>query len=185
VSVLLRRGVQATQVSQIVREAGVSRGTFYKHFDSKRQLVAAAARELLDRMLPRLPRAPALGTRADLEAALAAVHRHVLSAAAKERATARLLLVGGAASEPAAARILAAHEESWRRLVTTLLVRARAARLLRDGTDLALSASVVVGSVQHVLRTRILRAGGELDAEPDCEALATGLARLHTCALAT
>jgi AcrR family transcriptional regulator len=180
VRVLLRRGVQGTQVSHVVREAGVSRGTFYKHFDSKRHLVGAAARELLDRMLPRFPRPPALSTRADFEAALTALHRHVLSAAAKERATARLILVGGGGAEPTAARWIATHEESWRRLVATIVARARAARLVRDGIDPSLAIAMIVGSVQHVLRTSVLRRAGD----PDCDALALGLARLHANALA-
>jgi AcrR family transcriptional regulator len=175
VTVLLRRGVQGTQVSNIVREAGVSRGTFYRHFDSKRHLLGAAARELLDRILPRFPKPPPLSTRRDLESALSTMHRQALSAALAERDSARLILSGGAAAEPAAARWMASHEESWRRLVSTLLARARTARLLRDDVDPALATSVVVGGVQHVLRSAVLGRGGDRDGAT----LAADLARLQ------
>ena len=179
VRVLLRRGVHATHVGHVVREAGVSRGTFYKHFDSKRQLVGVAAREVLDRVLPRVPEPPALERRADLEAALAAMHTHVLRAVAAEPAAARLVFLGGAAAEPAAARWIASHEQAWRHLVATLLRRARAAGFLREGVEPSLAAAVVVGSVLHVLRTELLR---RPDADPD--ALAAALARLHADAVA-
>lgn len=175
--VLLRRGVAATQVSDIVREAGVSRGTFYKQFDSKRHALGVAARELLDRMLPTMPRAEAPTTRAELEAALRALHAHVLRAALADRELARLVLVGGAGAEPEAARWIAAHEEAWRRLVGKLLSRARSAKVLRDGVDLGLAETLVIGSVQHALRTAVR------DRTGDADELAAGLARLHTDAV--
>ena len=176
---LLRRGVHATHVAHVVREAGVSRGTFYKHFDSKRQLVGAAARELLDRVLPRVPEPAAMEGRTDLEATLAAMHAHVFRGVAAEPAAARLVFLGGASAEPAAARWIASHEQAWRNLVATFLRRARTAGLLREGVDPVLAATLVVGSVLHVLRTELLR---RPDADP--ATLAAALARLHTDAVA-
>lgn len=178
VRVLVRRGVARTQVSDIVREAGVSRGTFYKQFDSKRHALGVAARELLDRMLPALPRLAAVTTRDELEAALSTLHAHVLSAALADRDVARLVLVGGAGNEPEAARFIAAHEEAWRRLVGKLLSRARTAKLLRDGVDATLATSMIVGGVQHVLRATARAGSG------DAATLAAALARLHVNAIA-
>lgn len=175
--VLVRRGVARTQITHIVREARVSRGTFYKHFDSKRHALGIAAREFLDRMLPALPRLPTVASRADLEGALRALHAHVLGAALSDRAVAQLVLFGGAAHEPEALRFLAAHEAAWRRLVGQLLSRARAARLLREGVDLPLATSMVVGSVQHVLREEARARRG------DPVEVAAALARLHADAL--
>jgi AcrR family transcriptional regulator len=178
VRVLLRRGVQRTQVSHVVREARVSRGTFYRHFDSKRHMLGSAARELLDRMLPQVTAPGAVATRQELEAALRAMHDHVLSAALRERETARLVLIGGAASEPEAARWIAAHEDAWRRIVEKLLLRARGAKLLRDGVDVPLATSMILGSVQNVLRAAVR------NGKADAGALAASLARLHADALA-
>ena len=179
VRVILRKGLQATQVGDVVREAGVSRGTFYLHFESKGQLVAAAVRELLDRMLPRFPTPLALASRGDLEAALGELHRQTLAAADRERASARLVLLGGGGSEPAAARWLATHEESWKRVIERLLVRARTARLIREGVDVGFAADCIVGSVQRVMRAHVL-----LKREADVAALAHALARFHAEAIA-
>jgi AcrR family transcriptional regulator len=179
VRVIQRRGLQATQVGDVVREAGVSRGTFYLHFESKRHLIGAVTRELLDRMLPRFAAPAALHSWADLLSALRSLSLQALEAADRERAVARLVLVGGAGSDPAAARWLAAHEESWRRVVARVLGRARAARLLREAVDVAFVSECIVGSVQRILRAMVLRRG-----EVDCAALADALARFHTDAVA-
>jgi len=179
VRVIQRRGLPSAQVGEVVREAGVSRGTFYLHFESKRHLLGAVARELLDRMLPRFAVVPALRTRADLEAALAALSLQALEAANREKAVVRLVLSGGAGSDPAVARSLAAHEESWRSVVARVLLKARAAKLLREGLDVPFASECVVGSVQRVLRASVLRR-----AEADCPALAAALARFQTDAVA-
>jgi AcrR family transcriptional regulator len=166
-------------VGDVVREAGVSRGTFYLHFESKRHLLGAVARELLDRMLPRFANPPAPRTRADLEAALAAVSLQALEAASRERAVVRLVLSGGAGNDPTVARWIAAHEESWRRVVARVLSKARAAKVLREGLDVAFASECIVGSVQRVLRASVLRRS-----EADCSALAHALARFQTDAVA-
>jgi AcrR family transcriptional regulator len=123
--VMLRRGYAATQVSHVVREAGVSRGTFYRHFESKRQLLAALARDLLDRILPGFDRPPDVSSRDALAAALQSIARRAFETVARDRPIARHVLGGGAASEPAAIRRLAAHDATWRTLVERL-ARARA-----------------------------------------------------------
>jgi len=177
--VMLRRGYAATQVSHVVREAGVSRGTFYRHFESKRQLLAALARDLLDRILPGFDRPPDVSSRDALAAALQSIARRAFETVARDRPIARLVLVGGAASEPAAIRLLAAHDASWRTLVERLLARARAARVLEDGLDVGLAADLIVGGTQRVLRTTVLRAG-----PLNVEALASALAGLQVAAVA-
>lgn len=177
--VMLRRGYAATQVSHLVREAGVSRGTFYRHFESKRQLLAALARDLLDRILPGFDRPPDVGSREALTAAFEALARRAFETVARDRPIARLVLVGGAASEPAAVRLLAAHDASWRSLVFRMLGRARASRVLEEGIDLGLAADLIVGATQRVLRSTVLRAGSV-----DVAALAAALARLQVAAVA-
>src|SRR5204862_6485789 len=72
VKAFLRRGYLATKVKDVVREARVARGTFYLHFESKRQLLTAVARELLDRLPPRQPLPPPPRSRAGFEQALEA-----------------------------------------------------------------------------------------------------------------
>ena len=179
VRVIQRDGLQATQVGDVVREAGVSRGTFYLHFESKRQLVAAVVRELLDRMLPRFSAPTTFASRAELEAVLADLHLQALATADRERGPAKLVLLGGGGAEPSAARWLAAHEEAWKRLLEKVLARARAARLLREGLDLGFAADCIVGSVQRVMRVQVLRRR-----DADVPALAQALAKFHVDAVA-
>jgi len=191
--VMLRRGYAATQVSHVVREAGVSRGTFYRHFESKRQLLAALARDLLDRILPGFDRPPDVGSREALTSALESIARRAFETVARDRPVARLVLVGGAASEPAAIRLLAAHDASWRTLVERLLSRARAARVLDDGVDIGLAADLIVGATQRVLRSSVLRitvlgksgsSAASRTGPTDVAALAAALARLQVAAVA-
>ena len=55
--IFIEHGIVATSIDQIVEAAGVAKGTFYLHFDSKEQLLAALQRRFIDRF------------RADLQAA--------------------------------------------------------------------------------------------------------------------
>lgn len=178
--VFRRRGYAAATVTHVVKEAKVSRGTFYAHFDSKRRLLAALAGDLLDRILPRFPSTPVLGTRDDLLAALCASARIALEGVAREPVIARLVLGGGIGSEPAALRLLAAHDASWKRLVLALLQRARAAKLLRDGVDLDAAAELIVGSSERAVRALAMRAAPPASVEP----IAARLADLQAAAVA-
>lgn len=177
--VFRRRGYAGATVTHVAREAKVSRGTFYGQFDSKRRLLAALAGDLLDRVLPRFPAPPPLATRADLEAALSDLNRRAFSGVARETATARLVLGGGIGSESAAVRLLAAHDAGWRRLVESLLQRARAAKLLRDGVDPGAAAELIVASSQRAVRAIAFAAS----AAP-IEAVAARLADMQTAAIA-
>lgn len=160
--VFRRRGYASATVTDVVREAKVSRGTFYAHFDSKRRLVAAVAGDLLDRVLPRFPAPPAPSTRAELERVLGEMNRLAFEGVAREPVVARLVFGGGIGSEPAAVRLLAAHDAGWKRLTTSILQRARAAKLLREGLDLGLASDLVVASTQRLVRA--IAAGTETGA---------------------
>ncbi|WP_343995098.1 TetR/AcrR family transcriptional regulator [Nocardioides dubius] len=50
-TVFERKGFLDTRVSDIVREAGVSQGTFYTYFDTKEAIFTEAARATIDAML--------------------------------------------------------------------------------------------------------------------------------------
>ena len=45
------RGIEATSVSDVMADAGMTNGGFYKHFDSKDALVTAALRAAFDDMI--------------------------------------------------------------------------------------------------------------------------------------
>jgi AcrR family transcriptional regulator len=50
-AVFLRDGFHATLISDIVAEAGVGQGTFYRHFQSKREVFEALVERLVSRLL--------------------------------------------------------------------------------------------------------------------------------------
>src|ERR1700730_9902710 len=50
-NLFLRYGVKRTSLDQVVRDAGIAKGTLYLYFDSKGALFAAIAERLCDEML--------------------------------------------------------------------------------------------------------------------------------------
>ncbi len=172
--VLLRHGTAGTRVADVVRGARVSRGTFYRHFHSKRGLLGILARDLTDRLRPAFAVPEVVRTKDDLATAIEALHRATLEAIATERAGARLLFAAGTASEPGVVRAIATWEDQWRRLAAGLLKRAEDASLLRADADAALAAECWLASVLRVVRTRVVRNG----ASSDVSRLAASLARL-------
>jgi AcrR family transcriptional regulator len=178
VRTFLRRGYSAARVADLARDARVTRGTFYAHFESKRALLAAVARELADRLPSVAAPAAPLRTRDDLEAALFALHRGALEGFAASRGAALLLHGDGVAGEPSVSRALAAHDRAGKRAVAATLSAAKDAGLLRAGLSLPPAVDVVLGGVQRVVRTWVLP-----DERADVPALARTLARLHAAAL--
>ena len=170
--VFVRRGASATRVSDIVREAHVSRGTFYRHFESKRSLLGVLARELVDRLRPAWEAPTAVRTPADLERSLVALHGATLRAFHAERATARLLFGDLAIADPGVTRAVTAWEDAWRRDATALWSQARAGGCLRSGLDPAVAAECALGAILRIVRARVLR-----EAAPDLDALAAALSR--------
>jgi AcrR family transcriptional regulator len=159
-------------VRDVVREAHVSRGTFYRHFESKRGLLGVLARELVDRLRPSWEAPASVRAPADLERALAALHGATLRAFHAERATARLLFGETAVADPGVARAVASWEDGWRREATALWARARAGGCLPPGLDPAVAAECALGALLRIVRTRVLR-----DPAPDLDGLAAALAR--------
>ena len=178
VRTFLRRGVGAARVADLARDARVTRGTFYAHFESKRVLLAAVARELAERLPSGAAPAAPLKTRDDLEAALATLHRTALEGFAASRGAARLLYGDAVAGEPGVARALAAHDRGWKRAVAATVTAAKDAGLLRPAVALPLAVDLVLGGVQRVVKTTVLP-----DERADVPALARSLARLHVAAL--
>ena len=50
-TVFARQGVEGSAIDEVIRTAGVSRGTFYNYFRSTEELLAAVAQEVSDQML--------------------------------------------------------------------------------------------------------------------------------------
>jgi len=90
---MARKGYAATSVSEVLREAGVSRETFYEQFSSKEDCFMAAFEAAVESMLVAMGEA-----RGDFSRAL----RSYLDALAADPAFARMLLIEVYAAGPAA-----------------------------------------------------------------------------------
>jgi TetR/AcrR family transcriptional repressor of nem operon len=75
---LRERGLEAASIADVMHEAGMTHGGFYKHFKSKNDLVRAAVRFAFDEIIERFDRREATGGRDD---ALAAYVEEYLSLA--------------------------------------------------------------------------------------------------------
>lgn len=164
-----RGGYHATRVDDVIREAGIARGTFYLHFDGKHAVFAA----LVDRMLAlflearplegldavRTPKQAAAWLRVSYAAVFRTFRRH--------RRLCRLWLEEAVGVEKGFTARLDAHYRAWHQRVVDVrraFVKAGAAR--RD-LDVELTADLVLGMVERLTRRHLL---GE--AEPDIDRMA-------------
>jgi len=167
-----RGGYHGTHVSQIVAEAGIARGTFYLHFESKH----AVFETLVDRMLaiflatgPIQPRG-AVTNAESARAILLASFLTVLTTLRRHWRLCRLLLVEAAGIDKGFQDRLDAHYVAWHELVAATLYEFEAKGLTRTGLDIDLTAEMVVGTVDRITRRYVLR-----PEEPDIVRLAREL----------
>ncbi|TDL42642.1 TetR/AcrR family transcriptional regulator [Kocuria rosea] len=99
----LEHGYEGASMHRIIAATGLSAGALYNHFPSKQELVAAAARAALDRVLAAAEDEPG----ADPAAWVVGL----LERLAADPATTRLLLItwGGAVSDPGLAALAGEH----------------------------------------------------------------------------
>ncbi len=77
------RGIEATSIADVMREAGLTHGGFYKHFPSKQALVAEAFRHAAEGLLDEAETAPGDPARAEARARYVARYlsgEHVIDA---------------------------------------------------------------------------------------------------------
>ena len=99
----LEHGYEGASMHRIIAATGLSAGALYNHFPSKQELVAAAARAALDRVLAAAEDEPGTDPAAWVVG--------LLERLAADPATTRLLLItwGGAVSDPGLAALAGEH----------------------------------------------------------------------------
>lgn len=172
----VRGGYHGTHVKHIVEEAGVARGTFYLHFESKHEVFTALVDRTLAIILEAAPERDAAAFRSleDARHALTGSYLQVLQTLRRHRRLCRLLLEEAVGIDKGFRARLEEHYAAWRRMIAGTLRRMVESGVVRADVDLELAAEAVVGMVDRVTRRYVLP-----DAEPDLRRLAAAVADME------
>jgi AcrR family transcriptional regulator len=149
-------GYRGTNVKDVIERAGVSRPTFYEHFDNKEDCFLAAFDASARRLRTRIAAAAGGGEgwRERLRLSLTAL----LVFAVEEPQTARTLIVEARAGSPAAIMRRVGLLDEW-----AACIDAEARELLPEPrSSSAVTAAGIVGGIESVLYSRLCR--DEIDA---------------------
>jgi AcrR family transcriptional regulator len=167
-----RGGYHGTHVADVVAEAGVARGTFYLHFESKHEVFEA----LVDRMLaiflaarPPNPE-PRIKTLADAEAVLRMSYRTVLGTIHEHRHLARLLFEEAVGIAKGFQGKLEQHYREWHRRVAETRQHLVNLGLADPDLDVEVTAEMVLGMTERVARRYLFGA-----VKPDLDRLVEAL----------
>ncbi len=172
----LRGGYHGTHVDDVIREAGIARGTFYLHFESKHAIFAALVERMLALFLEARPATPEPEIRnvADAEALLRLSTRTVLETFRAHRGLCRLLLEEAVGADKGFAARLAAHEREWHARVADTRREFVERGIARADLDCDVHAEMVIGIMERITRQYLLP-----DAEPDIGALVEAVVALE------
>jgi AcrR family transcriptional regulator len=153
-----RGGYHGTHVDDVIRAAGVARGTFYLHFDSKHDVFAALVDRMLAVFLEVRPAAPEPDVHgpADAEKILRASYRTVFETFRRHRHLCRLLFDEAVGLDKGFGARLAKHFRVWHERVRTTLAWFVERGAARKDLDLDVTADLVLGMVERVTRSRLL-----------------------------
>jgi AcrR family transcriptional regulator len=167
-----RGGYHGTSVDDVIRAAGIARGTFYLYFDSKHAVFAA----LVDRMLRVFLESSGPSGAADMTSVqdarriLRGHYRALLDALHRHRELCRLLFEEAAGADKGFDVQLDAHRATWQKHVRDRIQTMRDLGFARRDVDVDAAAWCVVGAVEMLVRQYVLRGH-----EPDLDRLADAL----------
>lgn len=178
--VFAEQGYHATSITDLVKAAGVARGTFYLYFESKDALFL----ELLDDLVAELRSGikgvdPSPGN-PSVRDQLPQVVARVLHTVAANRALTRILFREAIGLDAAVDERLAAFHENIHGYVLRALALGRAMGVVGDAVDADVAATCIVGSIRFVVQQHIVAS----DEEPDIDRLAQGIVALFLDGLA-
>jgi len=171
-----RGGYHGTQVSDVIREAGVARGTFYLYFPSKHAVFAALVERMLALFLEVRPAEPDpdVTSAADVETVLRRSYRTVFETFRGHRRLCRLLFEEAAGVDKGFTDAIARHFRAWHDRVARTLQLFVARGVARGDLDVALTGDLVLGMVERIARRHLFA-----DRSPDLDRLVDAVVALE------
>jgi AcrR family transcriptional regulator len=175
-SAFAKGGYHGTHVEHVIRAAGVARGTFYLHFDSKHAVFSALVDRMLEVFLSVTPplAEPPVRTVADAEAILRASYRVVLETFREHRVLSRLLFEEAVGLDKGFASRLSRHFDAWRARVRATLALFVEKGVARKDLDVDVTSDLVLGMVERATRVHILP-----ERAPDLDRLIDAIVRFE------
>jgi len=163
--VFSEKGFHQTSITDVVKAAGVARGTFYLYFDSK----AAIFHELLDELMTHLrsnvmgvdmaPGAPPM-----VEQLVATVAR-ILDTLQENRPLTRILFHVAVGVDADVDERLTGFYESLRGFIGYSLTLGQAAGVVRSEIDVEITASCALGSLKDVVQRYVVESDTDFDVD--------------------
>lgn len=152
-----RGGYHGTQVSDVIREAGVARGTFYLYFPSKHAVFGALVERMLALFLQVRPAEPDpdVASAADVETVLRRSYRAVFETFRAHRRLCRLLFEEAAGVDKGFTDAIARHFRAWHDRVVRTLQMFVTRGVARGDLDVALTGDLVLGMVERIARRHL------------------------------
>lgn len=151
-----RRGYHGTRVSDIVSEAGLSKGTFYEHFDSKDDCFVELYRRANAGMIRAGIEAAEKNFRSGAFGTIHAVVRSLVGYVYRDPRLAEVMRVELGAANPA---IGSERQENQQKIAEIFVVIARRLRTPLDERELRLAANVLVQGVTALMPDLRARGG--------------------------
>lgn len=169
----VRGGYHGTSVDDVIREAGVARGTFYLYFESKHAVFESLVERMLAVLLAARPHAkmPEVLDAAGARKALRRNYRAILDVLHRHADLFRLLLEEAAGADKGFDDRLTRHRWEWQQRVRDRVQELVDVGIARRDVDRDVAAWAIVGMVEMVVRLYVLRGH-----EPDLDRLADALA---------
>jgi AcrR family transcriptional regulator len=152
--VVNERGFAGTTISGLVQRAGISRRSFYEHYENKEQCLLAAFDDNVERLTRRM--VAGLDPDADVRTQIEGLLRGLFDATVERPQAARLVCVEIAAAGPAGVERWAQGAARFEQVVARLFKEAPGAGTLPEPV-----AKAVVGALRKIVYTRVLGARSE------------------------
>jgi len=155
-----RTGYHGTHVADVIAAAGIARGTFYLHFESKHDVFAALVDRTLAILLEVRPEGeePPVEGRADAEAILRASYTTVLETIHCHRHLMRLLFDEALGIEQGFRKQLEKHFAVWHERIADTIRYFAERGVARKDVDAEVTGQLVLGMVERLARHYLFKA---------------------------